>query len=81
MNSPINLSCILRINDVDPSTVYHLTVQGLEIERLKLEAYESSYNVAGYSRSLRKIFEYQRVLSMIRFDTLDSISGKFQSTN
>jgi hypothetical protein len=79
--SPISLSFLLQINDVNPNSLYQLAIQGIEIERINLQSHESSYNTVGYTQSLNRIYEYQRILSIIRGDTLNKIAGKIQSVN
>jgi hypothetical protein len=76
MASPITFTTILENNSVHTSTVYKMTIQAIEFERLKLQTHERNYDADGYARSLKLIFEYQRILAIIRGDTLDRISGK-----
>jgi hypothetical protein len=81
MATPITLSQILQFNNVNPQVVYNLAVEGLEIERCKLESYAAIYNAVGYSQSLERIQQYYRLLSIFRGDTLNSITGREQSSN
>lgn len=81
MASPITFTSILESNSVHACTVYMMTIQAIEMERLNLQAHEASFNSHGYVTSLNLIFEYQRILAIISGDTLDRISGKFKPTN
>jgi hypothetical protein len=79
MATPVNFSSILEAHSVRTSTVYKMTIQAIEIERINLEAHEATFNANGYANSLKIIFEYQRVLAIIRGDTLNRISGQIKS--
>lgn len=81
MASPITFTSILESNSVHTSTVYKMVIQAIELERLNLQVYEAALNPHGYTSSLKLIFEYQRILAIIRGDTLDRISGKFKPLN
>ena len=74
MNNPITLSFILKANDIEPQVIYDLTIDGLDVERCKLQANAASLNAAGYCQSLKKIQQYYRILSVFRGDTLNSIT-------
>jgi hypothetical protein len=78
MATPVNFSSILEAHSIRTSTVYRMTVQAIEMERLNLEACEQTFDAIGYKQSLTLIFEYQRVLAILRGDTLDRISRKIE---
>lgn len=81
MTPLITLSLLLQINDVRPNSLYQLIIQGLEFERIRLQAAEAAVNVFEYRESLKTIFEYQRILAILRGDTLNAIAGKLQPVN
>lgn len=81
MASPITFTSILESNSVHTSTVYKMVLEAIDMERLNLQTYEAAFNSHGYATSLNLIFEYQRILAIIRGDTLDRISGKFEPFN
>lgn len=81
METPITLSYILKIYEINPQIIYNVIVEGLEIERIKLQANASAYNAAGYVLSLQKIQQYYRILSVFRGETLNAIIGRKQSGN
>lgn len=78
---PITLTSILQANNADPSSLYTALMQSIDIERVKLDTHAASGNCIGYRNSLNNIYQYQRILSILRRDTLDSISGKLHSLN
>lgn len=78
--NPINLTHILQINEINPRTLYQLAIKGIEDERINLQSSEQMHNAAGYRQALSNICEYQRILSVLRRDTLDAIAGS-QSIN
>lgn len=75
MASPITFTSILESNSVHTSTVYKMTIQAIEMERLNLQAFEASFNAHGYTESLKLILEYQKILGIIRGDTLERIKN------
>src|SRR5688572_29039051 len=74
LDTAITISSILLANDVDPSSLYKLLIKGIESERSILDAAETEKNPVKYAISMRRIFEYQRILAILRTDTLNSIT-------
>lgn len=77
----ISLSYLLTIHEIGPETLRDLAIQGIETERLNLQAYEASFNAVGYCASMKKISQYYRILSILRGDTLNALSGRQQPPN
>jgi hypothetical protein len=81
MNTIISLSYLLHVHEINTDTLRDLAVQGIESERINLQAYEATYNAVGYCASLRKITQYYKILSVLRGDTLNALSGWGKSVN
>jgi hypothetical protein len=77
----ITLTLILQMNNADPSSLYKALMQSIDIERINLDTYAACGNFIGYRNSLNNIYQYQRILSILRCDTLDGITGKLHSLN
>ncbi len=75
MSDAITLSLFLQLKDINPNTIYQLVISGLENERINLQVFEASLDVAGYTNSLFKIRQYQRILSILRTDTLNALGA------
>lgn len=81
MNTVISLSYLLQVHEINPQTLKDLASQAIEFERVNLQACEATFNAVGYCNSLRKIGQYYKILSVLRSDTLDVLSGRNQSVN
>lgn len=57
---------VLLTLQVTPQTLYDLLQQGIECERIKMQAMQATQNDAQYFKSTAKILQGERVLTFMR---------------
>lgn len=69
--NPISLSNMFQVHGIAAETIYNLLLDGVEKERQNLVTHKSDNNIQGYRLSTSNINQYERMLSILRCDTLD----------
>ena len=69
----ITISTLLRAHDIDAALIYDLTIEAIELERIRLDICRTNKDHIQYVTSLKKISQLQRLLSLIRIDALNGL--------
>jgi hypothetical protein len=72
-NNCITISALLRVHGIDGALLYDITAEVIEIEKNKMEVYQSTNDAKAYVKSMRKVCYCERLLSIFRVDALEAL--------